>query len=223
MEGIKESFRHIRNHIEKESGKVVGSKEEVAKSIAAAEKVAGAMLGCTLQVKQKAFVIRMVELYYGGVGDEAHDWYRNRFVYKTSKYKDRSSVQSMDGFRVYIATDDMNDTYNRCDIVIGNEGVPVSLLIRSVWDRDHNRIGEAGGSPFLVLKALGLDPSHHNQPIAIGDDVDRSELRLWNTQGDVLMSGYEIHRQRRKQGSGIIPGIEDEDWLNCEWNFYLAK
>lgn len=228
MERIKALFKDIGNHIDKD-GKLIGSPEEVGKSIAAAEKVAQAMLGCTLRVKGKEFVIRMVELYYGGVADDKHDWYRDRYVYKTSKYVDRSAVQSMGGFRAYIASDDLEDTYNRLDIVIGNEGVPVSLLIRSMWDFDHNVIRSAKdnsswkkGNPWVVLRSLGLDVSHHDRPIAIGSDAGRSELSLQNTHDKVISQyGYQICWQTRRKKNGPLDGIIDQRGI--EWNFYLDK
>lgn len=228
MERIKALFKDIGNYIDKD-GKLIGSPEEVGKSIAAAEKVAQAMLGCTLRVKGKEFVIRMVELYYGGVADDKHDWYRNRYVYKTSKYVGRSAIQTMDGFRAYIASDNLEDTYNRFDIVIGNEGIPVSLLIRSMWDIDHNVIKSPKdnyswkkGNPWVVLRSLGLDLSDHGQLIAIGSDAGRSELSLRNThEEEIRKYGYLIRRQIRRKDNGPLDGIIDQRGI--EWNFYLDK
>jgi hypothetical protein len=90
-------------------GKLCSSDEEMLSTSKTCEALAKRLLGTTLVVKGKRFVIRRLEAYYGGIGDDGHDWYRTRFVYKRSKYKERTAVQSLPGFRVYLSSSDRRE------------------------------------------------------------------------------------------------------------------
>ena len=71
-------FDDFKKHID-DKGNFSGTPEEFFDSIKAVEKLAKSMLGATISVRGKKFIIRMLEIYYGGIGDTAHDWHRKRF------------------------------------------------------------------------------------------------------------------------------------------------
>ncbi|WP_373550445.1 hypothetical protein [Haliscomenobacter sp.] len=211
---MKNLFNQIKNHID-DTGKLISSSEEIKSSILAAEQLAESLLGCTLNVRGKEFIIRMLEIYYGGVGDDAHDWYRTRFSYKTSKYKEQTSIQSQDGFSVYLSSLDVSDTYTRMDIVVGHTGVPISFLLRSAWDSSFNLIGAKNGNPNIVLNAIGFRPEDHGQAIDI--ENKNAELYLENTHEQIINDrGFQIKRQRR-----INLKSEFEEKNQVQWNLSL--
>jgi len=211
---MKNLFDQIKNHID-DTGKLVSNIEEINRSMFAAEQLAESLLGCTLNVRGKAFIIRMLEIYYGGVGDDAHDWYRTRFSYKTSKYKEHTSIQCLGGFSVYLSSLDVSDTYTRMDIVVGHTGVPISFLLRSVWDSTFNLIGAKNGNPNIVLNAIGIKPEDHGQPIDI--ENKNAELYLENTHEQIINDrGFQIKRQRR-----INLKSEFEEKNKVLWNLSL--
>lgn len=180
------------------------------------ETLAKSMLGCTLHVRGRRFIIRMLEIYYGGLADNGHDWYRTRFTYKTSKYKDHTEIQAWEGFRVYISSFIADDTYARFDIVVGPAGVPVSFLVRSLWDEDFNLIGTQKGSPNIVLRALGLQPTDHGVKIGLGKETADS-IFLEDTHAQVLKERNLSIKQTRR--INLKSTFEAEHGV--EWNFYL--
>lgn len=188
---------------------------ECKPNIEKCEALAKAMLGCTLHIRERRFIIRMLEIYYGGLADDAHDWYRTRYTYKTSKYKEHTGIQSEEGFRVYISSLDPNDTYARFDIVVGPAGVPISFLIRSVWDEDFNIIGAKSGSPNIVLRKMLL-PSDHGSVISQGND-NVSSIHLEDTHEEILSN----RKLTIKQGKRINLKSTFEEKHNVNWNFYL--
>ena len=167
---MKHYFNHIENHIDA-FGKVKEN-QNVSSSLQAAVALGKSLLGCTISVHGKSFIIRMLELYYGGAGDDGHDWHRTHYQYKTSKNRHRTAVQSKEGLAVYLSAENVEDTYTRMDIVAGNEGVAVSFLLRSVWNDSFDRIGTYAGSPNKVLNALGFKPDDHGKLIAIDQPAD---------------------------------------------------
>lgn len=211
---MKAIFSQIKNHINS-LGHLVTNKDEVQASISAAEQLGESLLGCTLNVRGNKFVIRMLEIYYGGIGDDAHDWHRTRFMYKKSKYIEQTSIQNEEGFKVYLSSLDVSDTYNRMDIVVGNAGVPISYLLRSVWDAELNLIGKKNGSPNIVLKAMGIQSEDHGKVIEIGNE--NSEISLENTHEQIIQEkGFKIKKQRR-----INLKSDFENRYNTNWNLYL--
>ena len=59
----------------------------VEPSINAANNLTKRMLDCTIEIRSKKFILTNLELYYGGIGDMAHDWYRVNF---SDKYEIKS-------------------------------------------------------------------------------------------------------------------------------------
>ena len=69
-----------------ENGEVPSlSSREIQSCINEAEKIARRMLGCTLDIRGSQFILSSLEIYYGGIGDYAHDWYRSQYPHKVKK------------------------------------------------------------------------------------------------------------------------------------------
>lgn len=214
---MKQLLNDIHNFVD-DKGNLIGNIQERRKSIDAAENLTKSLLGATLEVRGNRFIIRMLEIYYGGIGDSAHDWYRTRFVDKTSKFRKQTEAQAKDGFRVYLSSTDVNDTYTRLDLVAGNADVPLSLLVRSVWDSNFNLIGSSNGNPNIVLKAMGIKAIDHDQELST-DPHSSSELKLLDTQEKYYpKSSVAIDQKNR-----INVKSQFESELNLKWNFYLKE
>lgn len=99
-------FNPIKNLIDGE-GRFIGTIHEKEEAINAIEDLARNLLGSTLSVRGNKFIIRMLEIYYGGIGDDAQDFYRSHYVYKNSRYKVHSETQCKEGFRVYLSSLDL--------------------------------------------------------------------------------------------------------------------
>lgn len=212
-------FDQIKHHIDEKG--MVKEWEDVTASLHAAIALGENLLGCTLVVNGKRFIIRMLELYYGGAGDTGHDWHRCRYQYKTSKYKEQTAVQSQQGFAVYLSSGDVNDPYTRMDIVAGHKGVPVSFLLRSVWEVAADamvRIGAAAGSPNTVLKQLGISQEHHGARIAV--DQGNADLYLDTTGRDILLQTKQLTVLYRKR---INLKSDFEDQQKVLLNMFLEK
>lgn len=211
-----EHFDSLKNLID-ENGIFIGNAESKKASIQAVEELAESLLGATLCIRGSRFIIRMLEIYYGGIGDDAHDWYRTHFVYKTSKYKEQTNVQNKQGFRVYLSSMDVNDAYTRFDIVVGHKGVPVSFLIRSVWNSDFEIIGAKKGSPNTILKAMKLKEDDHDK--VIGVDDRNYEIYIENTSDKIReQKGLITKKQER---INLKSDFEKDNGVL--WNFLLEN
>ena len=207
-------FDEMKNLID-ENGNFIGDVDAKKISIQAVETLAQSLLGSTLCIRNHKYIIRMLEIYYGGIGDDAHDWYRTNFIYKTSKYKEQTEVQNKKGFRIYLSSSNVDDTYTRFDIVVGHEGVPVSFLIRSVWDSDFNIVGAKNGSPNIVMKTMGLEARDHDK--MVGEDNSTDEIVLQNTSAEIIKRRkLEVKKQRRYK---VASDFEEKN--NLLWNFSL--
>ncbi len=177
------------------NGIVVGSEEQVKSAISDAELLGEALLGCTINVRGKRYILRMLEIYYGGIGDDSHDWHRTRFEYKKSKYLDHTTIQEAQGFRIYLSSLDTKDSYTRMDIVAGDSGIPLSYLIRSVWDENYNRIGSSKGNPNIVLQEMGIMGSDHGIEISLDQS---SDIHLLDTKNEVFQGkNLKVERSKR--------------------------
>ncbi len=195
-----------------------GDNEAKKESIQAVEALAESLLGATLSVRGNKFIIRMLEIYYGGIGDDAHDWYRTHFVYKKSKYKEHTNIQEKEGFRVYLNSLDVEDIYTRFDIVVGNEGVPVSFLVRGAWDSDFNPVEKniKKGNPNVVLRKMALKAEDHGKKIGFNDS--NSEIYIEDTSDEIKKrKGLEMKNQKR---INIKSKFEEKNGIL--WNFYLT-
>lgn len=117
-------------------------------------------LGCTITINNKKFILSQLELYYGGIGDLAHDWYRaqypEKYVSKPKNSKECAKFFMQEGPIVYLNHQKVYQR-TRFDIIIGNKGVPVSFLVRNIMDENEITISlKDVGSTSEVVKALGL-------------------------------------------------------------------
>jgi len=218
---MEQYFDQIKNYID-DNG-IVRQGEDVTASLQAAIALGENLLGCTLVVNGKRFIIRMLELYYGGAGDTGHDWYRCRYKYKTSKYKEQTDVQNKQGFAVYLSSVDINDPYTRMDIVAGHEGVPISFLLRSVWEESVDamvRIGTYAGSPNKVLRQLALSPEHHGAKIAV--DQLNADIYIDTMGRDALLQREQLTVLYRKR-INLKLEKDFEDQHKVLLNMFLEK
>lgn len=65
-------FNEIKNLID-ENGNFIGDVNAKKASIQAVEALAQSLLGSTLCIRNHKYIIRMLEIYYGGIGDDAHE------------------------------------------------------------------------------------------------------------------------------------------------------
>ena len=197
-------------------GEIISTPEIVKQSMNSAELLGESLLGTTLIIRGKKFIIRMLEIYYGGVADDSHDWYRNRFEKKTSKFIQHTNVQNQNGFRIYLSSLNTSHRYTRLDIVAGNEGVPISFLLRSVWQENGELIGSKNGNPNIVLQAMGIQPEDHG--VLIKHNLDSANICIEDTHNEIIASkGLTIERSKR---INLKSDFEDKNQLL--WNLCLV-
>ena len=171
------------------------------------------MLGCTIRVNGRDFILSSLELYYGGIGDMAHDWYRSSYseMYsKKSRHSAKNTEAQVSKGPVFYFNQKGNGRFKRCDIVLGDEGVAASILIRNVLDESLKPIGNPNGQPNRVLKAMGLTDDHHLQLVDIID-----------TRHEVVKLGSNI-RKRKRFSSGKFDGFDyDCPFSKKAWNYTL--
>ena len=155
-------------HFLDEKGELKNSDFE--NSINNAIKIGKRLLGGTLITNSKVFIISMVELYYGSISDECHDWYK---VFYSNSHRGISAnqveIQNERGLRFY-SKHLRNSNWNRIDIVIGDEGVAVSFLIRNLIDMNGNSVAKYHGGPGIVAREL------FSQQL-----IDNPEIQIVNT------------------------------------------
>jgi hypothetical protein len=213
---MKFDFNEIKNCIN-EKGDLCVSSDVLSTSFRAAEVLCEQLLGATLNVRGKKFVIRMLEIYYGSAGDYTHDWFRNNFIKKSSKNLFRTQIQTQKGFKIYLSLANVKSRYTRLDIVVGNEGVAISFLLRSVWGENFDIIGKKEGSPNVVLNAMGIDENDHGKEISV--DNLQSEISLEITEAKIYTNkNLEIERKLRR---GLPQQFEENNSLL--WNFTLVN
>jgi 3-methyladenine DNA glycosylase Mpg len=185
-----------------------------------AEEVSTRLLGCTLVIRGRAFVLTSLELYYGGIADTAHDWYRGQFPPGNGKIKTRelAEAQNLAGLAVYLWKFE-SPKHCRFDLVFGPAGVPVSVLVRNVYSVDEKRmIGPSMGAPAKILGELGLRIEDHGRLFS-----DSGDLVFRDTHGAYIANlGTDISFQKRvvnvkATGLGLPPF---DQFL---WNFSLVN
>lgn len=196
------------------NGKLISTDEEVQNCFRAAELLCESLLGATLKVRGQKFFIRMLEIYYGSAADVSHDWYRNRFVYKKSKLVRHTNIQAERGFKIYINSLDTKDTYSRMDIVVGEENVAISFLLRSVWDENFKIVGNRNGQPNVVLNAMGITADDNGADIMIDTDL-LSSISIEDTHERIYLE-KKLKTKKRKR-INITSDYEERN--NLLWNF----
>lgn len=200
-----------------ENGLVPDSlKEDAEQQEAIALEVMEYFLGCSIRVGGKQFVLSNLELYFGGIGDMAHDWYRSSFPERYSVKSRHSTVNTkaqVSKGPVYYFNQKGNGRFKRCDIVVGNEGVAASFLIRNVLNDDLEPVGTPNGQPNKVQKEMGLTDNDHLQPVELID-----------TRARVMNAGFKVLKKKRFT-SGKFDGFAYSEcpYSGALWNYSLVR
>jgi 3-methyladenine DNA glycosylase Mpg len=199
-------FNLLKSHINEFGVLVSDINKSYWDSILAAQSLCDEMLGSKLIVKGKSFFLTELEMYYGGVGDIHHDWHRKRFK-KNGRAQTNFRAEEIykQGYRIYISQSKISKGNRRVrmDIIVGNTGVPISFLVRSVCNQDRKLIP----GPNRVLKELGFTVEDHGQEISTQNRDSEFYLDLSNKIGGQIVPGLRI---------GIQNGIENE--FDLLWN-----
>ena len=187
--------------------------KEIQASIAEAETITKRMLGGTLVVRGSKFILSSLELYYGGIGDYAHDWYRSNFLKKTAN--DRTEIQNEEGLKIY-QNQRGNGRYKRMDIVIGPQGVPISLLVRNVMRPTGELIGSNMGGPNMVLNAIGILEVDHGKSLSAENDIS-----FIDTHSEYITRPEEQIKTMKRVIGGRACGFNDGPFGQHPWNFSI--
>ncbi|MNT65309.1 hypothetical protein D3C72_2032810 [compost metagenome] len=109
------------------------------------------------------------------------------------------------------------------DIVAGHEGVPISFLLRSVWEESVDamvRIGTYAGSPNKVLRQLALSPEHHGAKIAV--DQLNADIYIDTMGRDALLQREQLTVLYRKR-INLKLEKDFEDQHKVLLNMFLEK
>jgi 3-methyladenine DNA glycosylase Mpg len=203
-------FNLLKSHINEFGVLVSDINKSYWDSILAAQSLCDEMLGSKLIVKGKSFFLTELEIYYGGVGDIHHDWHRKRFK-KNGRAQTNFRAEEIykQGYRIYISQSKISEGNRRVrmDIIVGNTGVPISFLVRSVCNQDRKLIP----GPNRVLKELGFTVEDHGKEISTCNPDSDFYLDFSFRIPGVLTKGRRV---------GINGGIEDE--FNLNWNRALV-
>lgn len=211
----------LKNFINERGEVIFGDTEEYNISIRKAEEITTALLGCTLMVRNKPYILSMLELYYGSIADTECYWYRTNFLVKKSTRINFLKLHDEPGLRVYINVLNDISTYQNFNIIVGPKNVPVCILVRSVLDSGSKVIGKKNGSPKLIMKEMGVSSSDHGKGIGffdVGNEKISQDFVLIDTHREV----YDKHNFVTCQKKRINVNPEFEIKNNLEWNFYMA-
>jgi len=192
--------------------------ESIQNCVREAEMIAKRMLGCTLKIREQSFILASVELYYGGIGDFAHDWYRAKFPHKVKHNKVSkalSDIQNEEGLRIYL-NQKGNGKFKRMDLVIGPKNTAITLLVRNVMLETGEMLGPLKGAPNIVLKKMGILDFDHGRKINFEDDLKFFDIH------DAYVKDYHIVSKKRVIGGKDV-GFSDDRFGQCEWNFTLVR
>lgn len=184
-------------------------------SIAVAKENCLKLLGSTLVVRGKPYIIASLELYYGGVGDMGNDWHRYNFQSKKGLSGEDVKWQLTAGPRVYISK---HGPRQRMDIVLGPDGVAVSALVRNVICPEKGSLSDSWiGNTKLIQDRMGITRADLGKPIQAG-----GEFELLDTHSKYVSSIENdiIHAKRVQAGKHI--GFEGT-WGQELWNFTLKE
>ena len=186
-----------------------------------AEEITKRLLGCTIGINDRAFILTSLELYYGSLGDTAHDWYRGQFKIKKkdSKIKKDSLVQRQDGLRIYLSKFG-SPNYCRFDLAFGPEGVAVSALVRNVFDiKKRVFLGaEPYGQPAVVMIEMDLKKEYHSRKLEeIGD------LTFQDTYSKYIKEDAKNISTSKRIVDGNAVGLGDAPFKDYLWNFTLRN
>lgn len=204
----------LRNLIDSH-GNIIGSNEDIQRQELIALDLMKNFLGCAITKNDKLFILSELELYFGGLGDMAHDWYRRSFPEKytdgkiSRTSKETSKFQAMKG-PIYYYNRLGGGKHKRCDIVVGNDGVAVSFLIRGVILED--------------LKTLISGPNNALNAIGLTDDDLGKEVQIKDRREQVFSQDYTVQPARMRVIGGVASGFEyNDNYSKKLWNLSLKK
>lgn len=204
----------LRNLIDSH-GNIIGSNEEIQQQELIALELMKSLLGCAIIKNDKLFILSELELYFGGIGDMAHDWYRRNFPHKyldgkiSRTSKETSKFQAMKG-PIYYYNRLGGGKHKRCDIVIGDNGVAISFLVRGVILED--------------LKTLISGPNNALNGIGLTDDDLGKEVQIKDMREQVFSQNYVIQPPQMRVIGGKAEGFEYKDNYSKKlWNLALKK
>ncbi len=185
---------------------------EVSKQEQLALEVMEHFLGCTVEIRGSKFILTNLELYYGGIGDLAHDWYRTNFPHKyqsrSRTSKENAKIQTLKGPKIYLNHASIG-ARTRFDIVVGPENVAVSLLVRNAMTEEYKLLGTKDGQPNVVLNKMGL----------VGSDIS-SELVMLDTH-DRYCKNAKVEKRMRYDGTGYTGFTKYND--SKFWNYSITS
>ena len=197
---------------------------EIETCIKAAEEMIQRMLGCTVVIRGKKFIFSNLELYYGGIGDEAHEWHRSTFKPKQGISKTQIEAQLNQGLRFYLRQNGKGGQ-NRMDLVVGLEGVAISFLIRNVHDENLQSVSKDDwGNPALLIREDRMNILDEDHDSAF---EDHPEIEFIDTHNQYVKSLNQITRKKRFNGGNKsgpekgYSGFDDGPFGQHEWNFRL--
>lgn len=186
---------------------------------AIAIKVVKSMLGMQLEVRGNRFLLTNLELYYGGLGDPAHDWYKANYPGKygrTKVNKKQTEAQFLCGPRLYInQPGSAKYKYKRMDIVLGKADVAVSVLVRNAVDDKFKLLGKIDGQTKIVIDRMEILDLDH------GKDLTNSDVRLFERDAGLVILDSQIETQLRYQ-EGKFKGFPQYG-DSRRWNFSISK
>jgi len=218
----------LKSHINVETGEITDH-EGCKKSEKAALVIGERLLGSTLVTNEKLYIISMVELYYGGIGDDRHDWYRKNIISKGKSHgwKNAGKIEA-EGLCFYSKLD-KSSNWNRIDIVVGPAEVPVSFLLRNLITCDKKPlISRKSGGPGLTARelyseALLLYPKIHFEP---SEEVKVKHF-LFDTHEVFFnknhMDNSDIKRKKRCINNKFdgLPGKYNNEFMEKPWNLSI--
>lgn len=201
--------------IDPATGSVPQTRETLSSEcIERAEHLCEALIGSTLVVRGKPFILANLELYYGGIGDMGHDWHRYNFQSKRGLSGDDIIKQVKAGPLIYISK---WGNRQRMDIVVGNEGVAISVLVRNVLSPDLVSLSDKWtGNTKLIQDRMGITREDSGKMISLGN-----EFELFDTHHEFVDKASDIERSLRIQAGKAIGfnGVHGDQL----WNFTLSE
>jgi len=197
------------------NGNLIASEEGIFEQEKLALEIMRNTLGLSIIKNNKRFILSELELYFGGIGDKAHDWYRRNFkgqygdgkISRTSH--ETAKYQAMKG-PIYYFNRKGGGKHKRCDIVMGEEGVAVSFLIRAVLIDESF---ELVSGPNNALNAMGLT-----------DDDLGKEVEFHDSREYVFSKGFYIEEPRLRIISGKAIGFSHGCLHDKKpWNLFLKR
>ncbi len=190
---LEEYFDDLHMCLDANGQIIPGRENEINQSKETVEKLCDLLLGSVLTtVKGRKYLLLGLEIYYAGIGDHAQDWYKVKYgngdAGVNHAYVD---IQESQGLKVYFQrTIGPQDRRVRMDIVVGNDGVPASFLIRDICDLANNTL--IINKPNVALHAMGIHPNHLGEEISVNGGRGEFDLQLRKSEKVDIVSQLRI-------------------------------